>query len=52
MTVSSAQIGDAVPVINAQGDMGAYGRVCVTFNPEYDATGAGGKVYGQGRGFT
>ncbi|MEL0259303.1 MAG: hypothetical protein VXA07_04280, partial [Halieaceae bacterium] len=36
----------------AEGDMGAYGRVYVTFNLEYDATRAGGKVYGQGRGFT
>ena len=32
--------------------MGAYGRVYVTFNLEYDATRTGGKVYGQGRGFT
>lgn len=31
--------------------MGAYGRVYVTFNLEYDATRTGGKVYGQGRGF-
>ena len=51
MTVTSAQIGDAVSVINAEGDMGAYGRVYVTFNLEYDATRTGGKVYGQGRGF-
>ena len=51
MTVTSARIGDAVSVINAEGGMGAYGRVYVAFNLEYDATRAGGKVYGQGRGF-
>ena len=51
MTVTSAQIGDAVSVINAEGGMGACGRVYVAFNLEYDATRAGGKVYGQGRGF-
>ncbi len=34
MTVASAQIGDAVSVINAQGGMGAHRRICVTFNLE------------------
>ena len=51
MTVTSAQIGDAVSVINAERDRGADSRVYFTFNLEYDATRAGGKVYGQGRGF-
>ena len=31
--------------------MGAYGKVYVTFNLEYDATLAGGKAYDEGRGF-
>ena len=31
--------------------MGSYGKVCVTFNLEYDATLAGSKVYDEGRGF-
>ena len=31
--------------------MGSYGEVCVTFNLEYDATLAGGKVYDEGLGF-
>lgn len=52
MTVTSANIGQEVSVITAEGDMGAYGRVYVTFNLEYDTTRTGGKVYGQGRGFT
>ena len=52
MTVTSAKIGQDVSVIMAEGDMGAYGRVYVTFNLEYDPTRTAGKVYGQGRGFT
>ncbi len=52
MTVTSAKIGDAASVINAEGDMWAYGRVYVTFNLKYDSTRAGGKVCGQGRGLT
>ena len=38
-------------MINAEGGMGSYGEVCVTFNLEYDATLAGGKVYDEGLGF-
>ena len=52
MEVTSVKLGEEVSVIMAEGDMGAYGRVYVTFNLEYDATRAGGKVFGQGRGFT
>ena len=51
MTVTSAQTWDAVSVIYAEGDMGADSKVYVTLNLGYDATRAGGKVYGQGRGF-
>ena len=44
MTVTSAKIGEEVSVITAEGDMGEYGRVYVTYNLAYrymrDATQA------------
>ncbi|MDG2460998.1 MAG: hypothetical protein P8M73_08960 [Luminiphilus sp.] len=52
MTVTSAKIGEEVSVITAEGDMGEYGGVCVTYNLAYDVTRTAGQVYGQGRGFT
>ena len=52
MTVTSAKIGEEVSVITAEGDMGEYGGVYVTYNLAYDVTRTAGQVYGQGRGFT
>jgi hypothetical protein len=50
MNITSLELGDAESVINAEGDMGVYGRVYVTFRLAYDEGRRGGTVYGSGRG--
>ena len=50
MNVTSLELGDDVSVINAEGDMGVYGRVYVTFRLAYDEGRRSGTVYGSGRG--
>ena len=36
MNVTSLELGDDESIINAEGDMGVYGRVYVTFRLAYD----------------
>lgn len=50
MNMTSLTLGDDESVINAEGDMGVYGRVYVTFRLTYDEDRASGTVYGSGRG--
>jgi|TARA_A100001015_G_C14940302_1_gene692244 hypothetical protein len=50
MNVTSLELGDDESVINAEGDMGVYGRVYVTFRLAYDEGRRSGTVYGSGRG--
>jgi hypothetical protein len=50
MNITSLTLGDEESVINAEGDMGVYGRVYVTFRLTYDEDRASGTVYGSGRG--
>ena len=50
MNITSLELGDAESVINAEGDMGVYGRVYVTFRLAYDEGRRSGTVYGSGRG--
>ena len=50
MNMTSLTLGDDESVINAEGDMGVYGRVYVTFRLTYDEGRASGTVYGSGRG--
>ena len=50
MNITSLEFGDAESVINAEGDMGVYGRVYVTFRLAYDEGRRSGTVYGSGRG--
>jgi hypothetical protein len=50
MNVTSLELGDDESVINAEGDMGVYGRVYVTFRLAYDEGRRSGRVYGSGRG--
>jgi len=50
MNITSLTLGDEESVINAEGDMGVYGRVYVTFRLSYDEDRASGTVYGSGRG--
>jgi len=50
MNMTSLTLGDDESVINAEGDMGVYGRVYVTFRLTYDDDRASGTVYGSGRG--
>lgn len=50
MTVTSVTLGRDVTTINAEGEMGTYGRVYVTFNLTYDADRTSGQVSGEGRG--
>ena len=50
MNITSLELGNAETVINAEGDMGVYGRVYVTFRLAYDEGRRGGTVYGSGRG--
>ncbi len=46
MNVTSLELGDDESVINAEGDMGVYGRVYVTFRLAYDEGKRSGTVYG------
>ena len=50
MNITSLELGNAKTVINAEGDMGVYGRVYVTFRLAYDEGRRSGTVYGSGRG--
>lgn len=50
MNMTSLTLGDDESIINAEGDMGVYGRVYVTFRLTYDVDRASGTVYGSGRG--
>ena len=50
MNVTSLELSDDESVINAEGDMGVYGRVYVTFRLAYDEGRRSGTVYGSGRG--
>ena len=50
MNITSLELGNAETVINAEGDMGVYGRVYVTFRLAYDEGRRSGTVYGSGRG--
>ena len=50
MNITSIELGEAESVINAEGDMGVYGRVYVTFRLAYDEGRRSGTVYGSGRG--
>lgn len=50
MNVTSLELGNDESVINAEGDMGVYGRVYVTFRLAYDEGRRSGTVYGSGRG--
>lgn len=50
MTVTSVTLGRDATTINAEGEMGAYGRVYVTFTLTYDADRTSGEVSGEGRG--
>ena len=50
MNMTSLTLGDDESVINAEGDMGVYGRVYVTFRLTYDEDRTSGTVYGSGRG--
>ena len=50
MNITSLELGNAESVINAEGDMGVYGRVYVTFRLAYDEGRRSGTVYGSGRG--
>ena len=49
MNVTTLTLGDDESVINAEGDMGVYGRVYVTFRLTYDEGRAGGTGDGSGR---
>ena len=50
MNMTSLTLGDDESIINAEGDMGVYGRVYVTFRLTYDVDRASGTVFGSGRG--
>ena len=50
MNITSLELGNAETVINAEDDMGVYGRVYVTFRLAYDEGRRSGTVYGSGRG--
>mgnify|MGYP001292628158 FL=1 len=52
MNVTSLELGADESIINAEGDMGVYGRVYVTFRLAYDEGRRSGTVYGSGRGAT
>lgn len=52
MTVTSVNLGQDQTAITATGDMGAYGKVYVTYNLTYDTGRKSGSVTGQGRGAT
>ena len=50
LKVTSVEFRDRVTVITAQGDVGQYGAVYTSYQLNYDSTGNGGTVTGQGRG--
>ena len=50
MNMTSLTLGADESIINAEGDMGVYGRVYVTFRLTYDVDRASGTVFGSGRG--
>ena len=51
MNVTSVEFRDGSTVITAEGQMGEYGKVYVTYELHIDASGTSGLVTGQGRGF-
>ena len=50
MNMTSLALGDEETVITAEGDMGVYGRVYVTYRLTYDEGRRSGAVTGSGRG--
>ena len=52
MKVTSVSLSPGGGIINAEGTMGEYGRVYLTYTLTADANGKGGVVYGEGRGAT
>ena len=50
LKITSVEFRDDVTVITAQGDVGQYGAVYTSYQLNYDSTGDGGTVSGQGRG--
>ena len=50
MNVTSVEFRDESTVITAEGQMGEYGKVYVTYNMTYAADGVSGAVEGVGRG--
>ena len=50
MQATSVEFREGITVITAQGDVGKYGAVYASFQLNYDRTGDGGTVSGQGRG--
>ena len=52
MTITSVNLGQDQTVITATGDMGAYGKVYLTYNLAHNSDRKGGSVTGQGRGAT
>ena len=52
MKVTSVSLSPSGGTINAEGTMGEYGRVYLTYKLTADANGKGGVVHGEGRGAT
>ena len=52
MKVTSVSLSPGGGTINAEGKMGEYGRVYLTYTLTADANGKGGVVHGEGRGAT
>ena len=50
LKITSVEFRDGVTVITAQGDVGQYGAAYTSYQINYDSTGDGGTVSGQGRG--
>ena len=51
MNVTSVEFREGSTVITAEGQMGEYGKVYVTYELHIDSSGVSGLVTGQGRGF-
>ena len=52
MKLTSVSLSPGGGTINAEGTMGEYGRVYLTYTLTADANGKGGVVHGEGRGAT
>ncbi len=52
MKLTSVSLSPGGGTINAEGTMGEYGRVYLTYTLTADANGKGGIVHGEGRGAT